>query len=158
MTPTSAMIFERWESGLVKKDKVRMEPDFQALFHSLAKAKIPRDEAYPYVERAIRSYTPTPAVIKAVYRRVKLEHPMEGRAEQDFADSWRSFIKQAAVRSFYVFYPEDETEITPVQTGGMSPAEYALQRRRADSYPELSKEAVEERMRAVAAAAFGGDL
>jgi hypothetical protein len=139
----SELIFEKWKADLVKKDRSHknVEANFDELFSTLHRSKVPFDDAYLFLGKAVQQHYPSKDNVRYTYKRIRMTMP--SKTESDFEKSWKEDIDAAAKRVFYSLYPIDgEAEKEEVQFGSMSPVEYRKQRQYADSFPRVDWEKI----------------
>lgn len=130
------LIFDKWKAELKEMDrsKANVDSNFDSLFSNLKQSKVCFDTAHAIMSKAIIAHYPNQSVIDNVYKRVKIS----GKPKQEFADEWKENIASSGKRTFYSIYPIDgEEEEGPKTFGSMSAKEYRLQRKHADSFPQL---------------------
>jgi hypothetical protein len=139
------LIFEKWKADLASKERSHkyVEGNFDDLFSTLHKSKIPFDEAYELLSQAIQEHYPSKENVKFTYRRIKMSIP--SKTEIDFEKEWKQTIEATGKRVFYSLYPIDgEVKEEEQQYGSMSPVEYRKQRAYADSYPRVDLAKIRE--------------
>jgi hypothetical protein len=133
----ASLIFDKWKAELKEMDRSRANVDtnFDNLFTSLKQSKVSFDTAHAILPKALVAHYPNQSVIDNVYKRVKIS----GKPKQEFADEWKENIASSGKRIFYSVYPIDgvEEEEGEKKYGSMSAREYRLQRKHADSFPQL---------------------
>ena len=131
------LIFDKWKAELKEMDRSRANVDsnFDSLFTNLKQNKVSFDTAHAILPKALVAHYPNQSVIDNVYKRVKIS----GKPKQEFADEWKENIASSGKRIFYSVYPIDgvEEEEGEKKYGSMSAREYRLQRKHADSFPQL---------------------
>lgn len=132
------LIFDKWKAELKEMDRSRANVDsnFDSLFTSLKQSKVCFDTAHSILSKALVAHYPNQSVIDNVYKRVKIS----GKPKQEFADEWKENIASSGKRIFYSIYPIDgveKEEEEKKEYGSMSAREYKLQRKHADSFPQL---------------------
>lgn len=141
MSNKSELIFEKWKADLAKKERSHkfVEGNFDELFSALHRSKVPFEEAYGFLTKAIVHHYPSKDNVRYTFKRVRMTMP--SKTEADFEKSWKEDIDNTAKRVFYSLYPIDgETEKEESQFGSMSPVEYRKQRKYADSFPRVDWE------------------
>lgn len=133
----ASLIFDKWKAELKEMDRSRANVDnnFDTLFSNLKQSKVSFDTAHAILSKAIVAHYPNQSVIDNVYKRVKIS----GKPKQEFADEWKENIASSGKRTFYSIYPIDgvEEDEGEKKYGSMSAKEYRLQRKHADSFPQL---------------------
>lgn len=137
------LIFMKWKADLADMDRssAAMEGNFDMLFFSLHKSKIPMETALPYLDRAIKAHLPSEYVLKSVFKQMK-KNGNNSTSLQDFESSWKDHISSAAKRVFFSIYTLEEAEPKATKYGNMSASEYRKQQKYADSHPTLDWEAL----------------
>jgi hypothetical protein len=140
----SRAIFTKWKAELFAKDasersREHVQSNFEELFYAFSSASIPFEVANDFIKEAVTAHMPQRMIAEIVYKRVKTSSPDLTKAE--FIAQWREDIENSANAAFYTFYDIPGTpEVKTQTTGGMSPQEYSLQRRHANSFPTVTIE------------------
>lgn len=142
MSSKAELIFMKWKADLAEMDRSKdaIEGNFDTLFYSMNKAKVPMEEALTYLDKGIKAHYPSDFVVKNVYKHMKKFKPNESIAE--FESSWKEFISNAGRRVFFSIYNIEETEAEKPKYGNMSASEYRKQQKYADSHPTIDWESI----------------
>jgi hypothetical protein len=143
MSSKAELIFMKWKADLADMDrsKAAVEGNFDMLFHSMNKSKVPMEDALVYLEKAIKAHYPSDYVVKSVYKSMKKFGRIETLSE--FESSWKEFIANAGKRVFFSIYEIENAESDSApKYGSMSASEYRKQQKYADSHPTLDWEAL----------------
>lgn len=132
----------KWRADLAEMDRSKdaVEGNFDTLFFSLHKAKVPMNDALVYLDKAIKAHQPSDFIIKSVYKHMKKFKPNESLG--DFESSWKEFIANAGRRVFFSIYNIEDTETEKPKYGNMSASEYRKQQKYADAHPTIDWEAI----------------
>jgi hypothetical protein len=136
------LIFLKWKAELANMDRSKdaIEGNFDLLFHSMHKSKVPMSEALPYLDRAIKSHYPSDYVVKSVYKTMK---KFRNESLSEFESNWKEFIDSAAKRVFFSIYDIDNTDMSSNKKfGNMSASEYRKQQKYADAHPTIDWESI----------------
>lgn len=145
-------LFDRWKVNLAKKpsserETAKAQINFDELFYEFSINQVDFESAQSILSDAIAAHMPSHALIEIVWQKQKTRVP--GLSKKEWVDDWRSRIEESAKAAFYTWYKiPGEEEPSHNGTGNMSPQEYAMQRRYADSFPTISRselEAIEEK-------------
>ncbi len=141
------IIFQEWSASLGGSRPLTSDStdaNFEDLFYSLLKTGASFDEAYPYLNKAIKHHSPNRAVIKATYAKFK-----KFETEKEFEERWIKSISNKATSIFFSYFPRPQTEqertaskpVTPAPSiGGFSPSEYRDYRAYADGFQAFTDE------------------
>lgn len=134
------LIFDKWKAELVGKDRSRaaVAGNFDELFSSWHRSKVPFDEAYALLDTAIKAHLPTDYIAKITYKSLKRSAGI-AKNELEFTTEWKQNISAAGKQVFYSLYDIEGTSPTKkdVKFGNMSAQEYRKQQKYADSHPTL---------------------
>lgn len=143
------LILEKWTIELRNKDRklASVSSNFDELFEKLSDAEIEFNIVHPMVELIAKRHYPPDVVAKRSYN--DLERKQGHLTYREFVDNWCNEIKAKAFESFYAFFNNEVQTTEEKKHGNMSAREYHLQRKHADSYPELTFEQLQERMKKI---------
>ena len=148
-------IFTRWAAELRDKDRSwdNVRTNFEDLFFDLHKADVPFNEANEFLKPAIIKHFPSLSTAKRTWNKHRHSEQNEGVSFQEWLDEWKRNIDDMGVQAFHSIYslPSDASEEVKKQEnlyGSMSAKEYRLQRRYAESFPELDTDILEKRLAA----------
>lgn len=143
------LIFEKWTIDLRNKDRsmANVSKNFDELFNQLFEADIEFDVVHPMVEIVARKHYPPDRVARHTYD--DLERKQGHLTYREFVDNWCKEIKDKAFESFYAFFSNDVQTPEEKKFGSMSVKEYRLQRKYAESFPEITFEELEQRMKKI---------
>jgi len=134
------LIFDKWKAELVGKDRSRaaVAGNFDELFSSWHRSKVPFDEAYALLDTAIKAHLPTDYIAKTTYRSLKRTAGI-AKNELEFTTEWKQNIAATGKQVFYSLYDIDGTspQKEDIKYGNMSAQEYRKQQKYADSHPTL---------------------
>lgn len=137
------LILHKWKTELKTKDrsKPNVAVNFDELISSWHRSGVPFELAFDLLKEAIKEHQPSSGCAKNTYKRLKA---VVNKSEKEFIDDWNENIEATAYQSFYNSYEiEGEKSPEPPKTfGSMSEKEYRLQRKYADSYPEIDLESI----------------
>jgi hypothetical protein len=141
-------LFDRWKTNLTSRDPKERETDkaqanFEELFYELSINKIQYETVEPMLDRIAAAHMPTPVVAEKVWTAVKKFYP--GISKKDWLDSWYTKIVEAARVAFYTWYkiPGEEEE-SQLDTGTITPQEFAAQQKYANTFKTLTKKDLQE--------------
>ena len=142
MNNKAELIFMKWKADLAEMDRSKsaVEGNFDTLFYSLNKAKVPMEEALTYLDKGIKAHYPSDYVLKSVYKHMKKFKPNESLSE--FEASWKEFISNAGRRVFFSIYNIEDAEVEKPKYGNMSASEYRKQQKYADAHPTIDWESI----------------
>jgi hypothetical protein len=131
------LIFDKWKSSLIQKDRTKpyWQSNFEELFDKLYRAKIQFDQAHEILDKAIRAHYPTYSIARRVFKRVK--QMGAASSESEFIEDWHNQIAETAKCVFYAIYTIEGDEEQEEKYGSMSASEYRKQRKYAESHPLL---------------------
>lgn len=132
-------IFDKWKAELLNKDRSRaaVESNFDELFSNMYRSKVKFDDAYTFLDLAIKAHHPSDYVSKITYKKLKREAGL-AKTELEFITEWKNNIASKAKQVFYSLYEIDgSSSQEEVKFGSMSAQEYRKQRKYADSHPLL---------------------
>jgi len=141
-------LFDRWKTTLAKKSSSERETkkaqiNFDELFYELSINQVDFEAAEEILPDAIAAHMPSHMLIEKIWHTQKTL--LIGLNKKDWIDGWRDRIEESAKAAFYTWYKiPGEEEPTQAGTGNMSPQEYAMQRRYADSFPTMSQAELDE--------------
>lgn len=150
MTSRSDLLFQQWSSSLASRDRSRaaIDGNFEEIFKALKAEGLTLEAAYEYLPKAIKAHSPSAAVLKNTFKKLKTSGAMQ-TSEKEFTDSWLKNIADKAEAIFFECFPvevkTEEPEGPPVY-GNMTAKEYKAQRSHADQYPRLDTEELERRL------------
>lgn len=134
------LIFDKWKAELAGKDRSRtaVANNFDELFSSWHRSKVPFDEAYSLLDTAIKAHFPNDSIAKSTFKSLKRKAGL-AKTEIEFVTEWKANITSTAKQVFYSLYDIDGTANTEeeVKYGSMSAQEYRKQRKYAESHPLL---------------------
>jgi len=130
------LIFEAWKTSLVNRDRSSsaLLENFDDLFYEMYSSSIDLELAHDYLSLAVQAHLPSKQTLKYIHKKVKT---LPGRAElseQDFFESWKQLIEQAANQAFYARFPILSPEKPKEPTESKQDA-YRKLREYADSFP-----------------------
>jgi len=142
-------LFERWASELMNKDRAwnKVKSNFDELFYDFKAHSIPFEAAEELIKEAVAKHLPTNSVAKFTYRSLG-DREKDGKSFLEFLDAWKKGISDFAYQAFYTYYSadidkEDQSE-GEKKYGNMNMQEYILQRKYAESFPEVDLVAIRE--------------
>lgn len=142
-------LFDRWAAELINKDKAwnQVKSNFDELFYDLKAHSIPFDVAEELIKEAIAKHLPTYTIAKFTYKSLG-DREKGSKSFAEFFDSWKSGISDFAHQAFYTYYSVDIDKEDPSEGekkyGNMNAQEYMLQRKYAESFPEVDLVAIRE--------------
>ena len=142
------LIFEKWTIELRNKDRsmANVSKNFDELFNQLFEAGIEFDVVHPMVEIVAKRHYPQDRIARRTYDDLERK---TGITYKEFMDTWCKEIKDKAFESFYAFFSNDVQTTEEKKFGSMSVKEYRLQRKYAESFPEITFEELQDRMRKI---------
>jgi hypothetical protein len=144
----ATVILEKWTAELKDKDRSRanVSSNFDDLFNALFNADIDFDTAHEIIETAAKAHYPSDFIARKTYDATEKRKGADKKSYQEFIDGWKKDIKETAVQSFYAFYDGQSPKEEP-QFGKMSAREYRAQRKYAESFPIITFEEIQQRMK-----------
>lgn len=137
MRRNAKLLFEQWRASLAERDRSikSLEDNFDYLFYEFDRHSITFDIAHEYLDLAIAAHLPDKKMLKWTYNKTK----GFGQSMEEFHESWKSRIRDAATNVFYSRFPlkDDSAKEETNLPSGMSKDEYLRQRRYANSFPAL---------------------
>lgn len=130
------LLFHKWKTELRNKDRSRpsVSNNFDEIVSAWFRLEVPFDVAFELIKDAIKEHQPSDGCVRATYKRLK---SVAKKTEREFKEDWNGNIEATAYQSFYSYY-EIEIPPEPVKNfGSMSEKEYKLQRRYAETYPDI---------------------
>lgn len=136
------LLLDKWKAELKFKDRSRMavEGNFDGLFVTLFKSKIPFVIAYEIMGKAIKAHMPNDSVVKSTYIKIK---SVIGKTKEEYESDWRENIDAKGKQVFYSYYNIDGTSGNSdeeLKYGSMSATEYRKQRAYVDAMPAIDWE------------------
>lgn len=132
------LLFDRWCASLADRDRSKssLANNFDDLFFEMDQNFIEFEIAHEFLEQAITVHLPSKSTVEYTYKRGGKKR---WGTKEEFYDDWKRFIKDTATNVFYSRYPlpDEKKEEESVLPTGMSRKEYLLQRKHADSFPQL---------------------
>lgn len=131
------LLFDKWKAELKFKDRSRaaVEGNFDQLFATMYKSKIPFDIAHDVMGKAIKAHMPSDEVVKASYNKIK---SVIGKSKDQYETDWKENIDAKGKQVFYsIFSIDGTTDNSEEETkyGSMSPSEYRKQRKYVEAMP-----------------------
>ena len=85
------LLFEKWKAELKFKDRSRIsvEGNFDGLFLTMHKSKIPFAVAYEIMGKAIKAHMPSDDVVKGTYNKIK---GLIGKTRDQYETDWKENI------------------------------------------------------------------
>lgn len=136
------LLFDKWKAELKFKDRSRtaVEGNFDALFSTMHKSKIPFIIAYEIMGKAIKAHMPSDEVVKNSYAKIKA---VIGKSKDQYETDWKENIDAKGKQVFYSLYSIDGTTgdtNEDKEYGSMSATEYRKQRAYVDAMPAIDWE------------------
>lgn len=149
MKKQANLILEKWIAELKDKDRSRafVASNFDDLFLTLSKADIDFDIVHEMIDTAARAHYPSDFIARKTYDATEKKRGSERKSYQEFIDGWKKEIKESAIQSFYAFFNNELPTEEEKQYGSMSAREYRAQRKYAESFPVLTFEEIQKRMK-----------
>lgn len=149
MKKQANLILEKWIAELKDKDRSRafVASNFDDLFLTLSKAEIDFDIVHEMIDTAARAHYPSDFIARKTYDATEKKRGSERKTYQEFIDGWKKEIKESAIQSFYAFFNNELPTEEEKQYGSMSAREYRAQRKYAESFPVLTFEEIQKRMK-----------
>ena len=137
-------LFDRWKTSLSKKSSSEkgtayVQTNFEELFYELSTNLVDFESANSILSEAVSAHMPPIIVAERVWQLHKSKY--SGINKVEFMSSWRSSIEDAAKTAFYAWYQiPGEKEEKKIEGSSMSPQEYSLQRKYANSFSPITIE------------------
>lgn len=145
----ASLLFEKWVSELKDKDRSRanVASNFDDLFNQLSNADIEFDDVHEMIDSIAKAHYPSDFIARKTYDATEKKRGSERKTYQEFIDGWKKEIKESAVQSFYAFFDSELPSEEEKKYGSMSAREYRAQRKYADSFPTITYEEIQKRMK-----------
>ena len=145
----ATLILEKWIAELKDKDRSRanVASNFDDLFSQLSNIEIDFDTAHEMIDDAAKAHYPSDFIARKTYDATEKRKGSDRKSYQEFIDGWKKDIKETALQSFYAFFDSELPKEEEKQYGSMSAREYRAQRKYAESFPIITFEEIQKRMK-----------
>ena len=137
-TKNAKLVFQEWKAKLAGMDRSisSVSDNFDELFFGMYNQGVKYDAAHTHLKDAISAHMFSQSQAKWTYKNSKMS--AKGKTFKEFVEDWQKLIDDLACQSFFQFYSlKDNDEKEEERFGGVSPREYAAQRRYAESFGKL---------------------
>jgi len=145
----ATLIIEKWIAELKDKDRSRanVAGNFDDLFSQLSNADIDFDTVHEMLDQIAKAHYPSDFIARKTYDATEKRKGSDRKSYQEFIDGWKKDIKETALQSFYAFFDSELPKEEEKQYGRMSAREYRAQRKYAESFPIITFEEIQQRMK-----------